>query len=56
MVTYNVLNIGSANGLVPSHQAITWTSADISSVKSCGIHLRAVSPEFAQDFNHNDML
>ena len=25
------------------HQAITWTSVDFSSVKSSGIHLRAIS-------------
>ena len=28
--------------LVARHQAITWTNVDLSSVKSCGIHLRAV--------------
>ena len=27
------------------HQAITWTNVDLSLVKSCGIHLRAVSHE-----------
>ena len=27
------------------HQAITWTNVDLWSVKSCGIHLRAVSQE-----------
>ena len=25
------------------HQAITWTNVDLSSVRSCGIHLRAIS-------------
>ena len=27
------------------HQATTWTNVDLSSVKSCGIHLRAISHE-----------
>ena len=30
------------------HQAITWTNADLSSVKSSGIHLRAISLEIPQ--------
>ena len=27
------------------HQAITWTNVDLSSVRSCGIHLRALSKD-----------
>ena len=27
------------------HQAITWTNVDLSSVRSCGIHLRTLSKE-----------
>ena len=30
------------------HQAITWTNVDLSSVRSCGIHVRAISQEIPQ--------
>ena len=30
------------------HQAITWTNVDWSSVKSCDIHMRAISQEISQ--------
>ena len=49
MATQNRVNIGSGNGLLPdSTQAITWTNADWSSVKSSDIHIRAISQEMAQ--------
>ena len=32
------------------HQAITWTSVDLSSVTSSGIHLRAISHKIPQSF------
>ena len=35
------------------HQAITWTNVDLSSVKSCGIHLRAISHEILKIFTLN---
>ena len=38
--------IGSGIGLLPNpNQDITWTNVDFSSVRSCGIHLRAISQE-----------
>ena len=30
------------------HQAITWTNVDLSSVRSCGIHVRTISQEIPQ--------
>ena len=48
MVTEIWVNIGSGNGLFNvawRHQAITWTNVDLSSVRSCGIHLGAISEE-----------
>ena len=30
------------------HQAITWTNVDLSSVRSCGFHVRAISLEMPQ--------
>ena len=36
---------GSGNGLVPRHQAITWTNVDHWLVRFCGIHLRAISQQ-----------
>ena len=38
------INIGSGNEWLVAwwHQAITWTNVDSSSVKSCGIHRRAI--------------
>ena len=53
--TRNWVNVGSGNGLVPScsgngllpdgTKLITWTNVDLSSVRSCGIHRRALSWE-----------
>ena len=45
MATEIWVNIGLGNGLVPGHQAINWTNVDLSSAKTFGIHLWAVSQE-----------
>ena len=36
--------------IIWQHQAITWTSVDWSSVRSCGIHLMAISQEILRIF------
>ena len=46
MATEIWVNFGSGNGLL--HQAITWTNADLSSVKSKDIHLEEISWEMSQ--------
>ena len=45
MATFIWVNIGSGNGLLPEwrHLAITWTSVDLSSVKSSDIHWREIA-------------
>ena len=40
---YGIGGLGSGNGVLPEgNQAITWTNLDLSSVRSCGIHLRTL--------------
>ena len=49
MATKIWVNIGPSNGLLAWRlQAITWTNFDWSSVKSCDIHIRAISQEMPQ--------
>ena len=43
MVSPNLINTGSGNGLMPD--GITRTNADFSLVWSCDIHMRAISYE-----------
>ena len=40
-----LINTGSGNGLLPdsTKPLFTWTNVDLSSVRSCGIHLRTLS-------------
>ena len=45
MAAKNLVKIVSDDGLLSSHQDITWTNVDLSSGKSCGIHLTANSQE-----------
>ena len=47
MVTLIWVNIGSANGLLPDSTK-PWTNVDLSSVRSSGIHLRAILQEILQ--------
>ena len=52
------VNIGLGNDLLPGkkkkrlvawrHQAITWTNVDLPSLKSCDVHLRAISLDISQ--------
>ena len=50
-----LVNTGSGIGLLPDGTkpfgAITWTNVDLSSVKSCGTHLRTISLEMLQESN-----
>ena len=45
MATENCVNIGSGNCLLPDG---TWTNVDLLSVRSSGIHLRAILQEIPQ--------
>ena len=50
MVTENLVNFGSGNGLLPDgrHQANTWTNVDLSSVRSSDNLLKIIPPERPQ--------
>ena len=53
----HTVNFGLGNGLLPNgnvarqHQAITWASVDLSSVRSSATNLRAISPQVPQPSN-----
>ena len=52
MATEIWVNIGSGNGLCARrHKAITWTNVDLSSIRSCGVHVRTISQEMTSAMN-----
>ena len=52
MVSYNLVNIGSSNSLLPDSQAITWINVNFSLVKICGIHMWEISQEVLMNLIH----